>query len=513
MRRKLLGSVCVAAITLAFPAQALASPGSNTSIIDQSGNGQTAAVDQPGANDTSIVIQSNSGNTVTSTQAGVVGGASEVRQSGVGNTANVTQSDDGNNPGPLNKPVAKSFITQTGDANTTTVDQIAQYAFGVSTSTVVQFGGSVNAGNIAGVTQRDSSQTSTITQFADNNLAVVSQGTALSAPTNASAGNFSDVYQGGTGLNQASVTQTGTNGRSFVTQLGFNDNPTIITNVGFNDNATITQQGGDGAFSQVTQSDSGETVTSIQTGSGHFSTILQATKYNTATLEQRGSANSSSIVQDTNGIFANSSYTFDVAQVYQAGVSDVSHVTQLGRADASIIQVGANDTSTLTQEGLHANATVFQGGNNNSSIWYQSATSVDTNDPNNIIQFGGVVPGVYQQGNNDLSIINQTGSYQLYFLTNPFVNAPNSVDVRQLGSNVSSLINQGRANNQADVFQEISDSRSEIDQSGGLNAAFVVQGSMIEDRQVSGNWMGRWQSRPLERRRGAERGGLKSGQW
>ncbi|WP_295632965.1 hypothetical protein [Novosphingobium sp.] len=116
---KLFLSAAPAAMVLACAAPAIADvagpiPGGNASTITQTGTGARATINQPAANSTSIVTQSSTKDLAVVTQTGAIGVASEVTQSGDTNEAQIVQGDDGRAAPGLTKPVARSFVTQSG---------------------------------------------------------------------------------------------------------------------------------------------------------------------------------------------------------------------------------------------------------------------------------------------------------------------------------------------------------------------------------------------------------------
>ena len=201
MKKSLMLSACMAAL-LASPALA----GTNTSSVTQAGTQQTATINQTGNNDQSTTDQKNSANTILVNQSGKTGNASLVKQSGTIGSATVTQTDDGSGT----KPVANSTIDQQGGTDVATVDQFSQNSIGQNVSAITQVG----SFNTAGVIQRSSGQTSSITQNSNNNSALVLQGDAL-LPSN--TGNTTTLVQGGTGSNIAEVHQEqGTTGTATI---------------------------------------------------------------------------------------------------------------------------------------------------------------------------------------------------------------------------------------------------------------------------------------------------------
>lgn len=210
----LMASAAVLALGLATPAFA-----GNDSMIDQIGSNNTAwATQSGGAANSSGIYQGTSTTDATDSQA-------YVTQSGTGeNTSGVEQTGD-NNYALINQIGA-------GGANYSDVTQ----ADGDNSAIVTQTS-SADDTNDSTVTQNGSNGTATITQGAGDNDSDVTQDGAWNTATvtqDAAGGiHQSTIIQTGDGAdlvqaNSATVTQTGTDDYSYVSQSG-NSNTAYVT--------------------------------------------------------------------------------------------------------------------------------------------------------------------------------------------------------------------------------------------------------------------------------------------
>ena len=376
----------------------------NTGTVSQTGTGHSATINQDngsmynrafatqkngttagatGANSATISQSNGSGGAAArggdrSIVTGDLGNYSGTFQTGSGNKATVNQD------GP-NSKANLGEITQQGSTNTGTIMQsnvatsnVAQILQGVEPAPVVDV-----TGNNATINQDAGSRNDALVkQLSNTNTATVLQNTATSTDNKAfvtqgdgtnvtgQASNTAAVNQtGASTFNSASVVQTGTLGRAFVTQ---ND----AAGASSLNEAFINQIEGSGSYANIYQTGaSSNTATINQHGDGMQADIAQFVS-NTSNVAKINQGSSASIQSD-----GSRAYIYQIGGVASStaiidqnltvdGVSNLAAIDQRGGATslnmAHIMQEGSYNEAGLVQTGAGSNtATVSQKGNYN----------------------------------------------------------------------------------------------------------------------------------------------------
>ncbi len=338
-------------------------------------------------------------------------------------------------------------------------------------------------------------------------LALSMAGPALAQVVN----NDSEIEQAGNNA-LASVNQSGTGNESDVVQNGGTGTFTSGPNAGRSVVATVNQAGTDGTSKIAQDGDrNAASLTQTSASDGMRSEISQERNRNTATVIQRGTSDGTtinSIVEQTG--------TQGVAYVEQDSATDgaTSSVTQTGGDQrASVIQTSGAADSTVVQNGGAQNASVFQdgssrsnieqsnrfneasvrqqGGDGNQSDVFQTGVNGDAGDPDNIYGSADALTlvGVLQNGNNNVSMINQSGDNQTALVNQ--MGDRNRSDIDQDGNYADATVIQDGDENEADVRFQAADgsgtggpatpvvpginASAGIYQTGDLNDALVEQ--------------------------------------
>jgi hypothetical protein len=270
----------------------------NASQVIQSADA-TATVNQTGGYNHSFVTQ-NAAATANVTQGGIDNKAVIEQFAGADNAgATIIQDEEGATvPGyPSNdaritqSADATGTITQTGDNNVSTIEQLA--SSGNSEATSTQNG----AGNRSDIKQIGSTTFAFVEQIGASNVSTITQDTANQHDANVrqeGAGNYSSIYQRGTLGNagdesNVGVNQTGDRNSSTIEQSG-------VTYV----SASVTQTGDDN-FSTLDQNGKFLEADLTQVGNGNYSDIIQRGEHNSATVNQYGNDNVSHVDQSGSG--------------------------------------------------------------------------------------------------------------------------------------------------------------------------------------------------------------------
>lgn len=503
MRHLLLSSACAIAALAASPALAgpPSSPESNTAFITQGANTGTASIFQTGSNDFSAIDQvgsSSSQNAATVSMKGVAGGRSVIAQSGTSNFASVTTADDGSLQPGVTTPITISTINQSGSMNQAFVDQLAQTNASPTSSAITQSA----SGNYVLVIQRDNSQSSTVNQSSDGNIANVYQGLDNSA-SNTSFGNHSEVTQAGTaGGNYALVTQThSVNSQSYLTQVGSNGSVRLTQTddgSGLGNNASTVNQYGAHNFAAVAQTGFNNTsaVTSLKDLNG--ANIVQVGHDNSSTVHQSADAGSLSFSGSELGVpiapNGGTNHT-TMTVVNQFGSHLTSAVKSDGASDFAFVQQGTSSVAgsrlwsavDQTTTGARNIAFVDQLGTNQTSYFTQSGFDNQAGATSSGSSGLGGTLGVHQYGNGNYSIAHQTGSGGIVNVvqdnnSNALTRAIRPGYDTPTGDNTSmvnnyAIINQDGVGNAGYITQTGMGNLAEIDQTIGSsgNVGTIVQ--------------------------------------
>lgn len=261
----------------------------SSSTINQGGDGGNATVIQQqisstpaygyAATNSSLIDQIGDGNGANVTQYGDAQD-STITQLSDGNQADVIQGD------LLATPAYEagqhlSTITQDVGNNTTYV-QMASFS---STVTIDQQGVNNIAEATSNLLSRD--HASAITQIGDFNMAFNNaQGNGIMGPSDNY--NASTVLQTGDS-NLANVNQAGNGDSSTITQNNDNGSATIDQQTGGGDNDSTLTQDGLMEHAEVTQSGIGNMSMLVQSGGGNMAFVTQSTDDNTSNVTQLGS--------------------------------------------------------------------------------------------------------------------------------------------------------------------------------------------------------------------------------
>lgn len=307
----------------------------------------------------SDINQLGLGNDAMVTQIDGTEGVSDIDQIGDNHTANVTQADVPNvGNGVFSTASNTSTILQTGNGASATVNQTGNP--GETPGNVSEISQNVDADS-------EGTASATVTQTGANNTSTVSQGRPVTPP--ATGGQTAFVFQGGEDhistidqrgdLNFAEVEQLSVGNTSNVDQFGL-------------DNFADVFQTGAGNTSNVLQSANFGTTRVFQTGDNNVSDVEQSGRANfsvAALIDQSGNGNTSEILQTSLVDAAGSADQF--AEVTQSTDGNTSRISQDGGdpvADASnpgntasVFQTAtAGNLSVITQSGAGNSATVNQ---------------------------------------------------------------------------------------------------------------------------------------------------------
>lgn len=317
----------------------------NNDTITQTGNAEgTSAIVEDETDAALGQSRGARGNTSSVTQTNSLAGA-EIYTGGSNNKASIQQVNVVDDP---TATLDNAIILNGGSGNTSSIYQHDGSALSArivrSLNIESPTGSTPSKNNAATVDQSGHLQTATIDQTdAQNSTATVAQSGS------GSIGTYGRIY----GYDNASITQSGVDDLSHVTQVG-------TSSAGFLNTATVTQTNrhDTGDIHQFYYSDNG---TETQTGSGDTAIINQLDgTYQKANVTQSGDLDVADV--DQSGAGGNK------ADVLQAGRSDLASVNQSGHYQmASLTQTGYGDKGYITQSTSirGATATMTQGGNNN----------------------------------------------------------------------------------------------------------------------------------------------------
>lgn len=470
---------------------------SNTATVNQNNgsNGNRAYATQLGGNGNKATISQsdNSGGGATAASVGAAGGDGNFAgtyQKGDGNTAGVNQNNDSQrNLGE----VRQNGMTNTGTVNQSNTsrdntgkiyqgfadDNVLQPLTGVNSSTATINQGKTNPGDMnftPGVAAESVSNTATVTQTADNNRALIGQGTTISdingTSTGRSAGSIATIVQSAAG-NTAEIEQGAQSGESraskgTITQTGTGNFGTIlqgVLNFGLDNGgeATITQAGTNGS------------VAYIQVG------ILGVATSSTATINQTSASNNTDayIYQAFGG---NSTSTNDKAGITQGGTGDNF---------AQIVQGSAPSVGTASSSGNSATITQGDGTSNSEALINQGRDDLGSaiNNVAVINQVSGNLNNALISQGRAVAIINGAGSE----INTGVVSTGSSATVTQDGNNNTGNIYQadgaGTGGNMATLMQTGNMNTAKLYQEGtALKATITQMGDMnVLDGGVAGS--------------------------
>lgn len=324
----------------------------NTDKITQTSNAagtMAIIVDETGTGLKPPASTGASGNKSTVTQTGSTAGA-EIYTVGSKNTASIKQVNIVDDP---LAEVDNAIILNGGSNN---IGSIYQHDGSYLSARIVRSlniespsGSTPSTNDKAGITQSGYQQTATIdqTDAKDSDATIAQSGSG-------SIGEYDQI-----GYDTASVTQSGANDKSTITQVGH-------STAGFYNTATVTQSGNNdtGNIHQNGYSDVG---TAAQTGN-----------------------NDSAIINQLAGIYQNASVT-------QSGNLDIANVNQFGSGgnQATVLQQGNSDLADVSQAGFYQTAFVTQSGNGDKAYITLGAS------------YSGAPASIMQTGNNNVGRITQ----------------------------------------------------------------------------------------------------------
>jgi hypothetical protein len=444
----------------------------NSADIDQDGIAQAVVVQNAGADgilNTATIEQFSNAISIDPTDEVtdstiLFNVDADINQTGSGGIASIIQGT-----AVLSVSAARADVTQDGLNNAAYVKQ-----YGASSIAGVNQTGNVNESNItqeldsvgsfADVIQSGDNALSNITQGGTDNSAIVNQ-SGDGAESNVSQyGSSGEVEVDQIGdFNISNVTQQSTTGgsvRAVVDQSGSDNFSTIFQGKDLNGNLTttgsveVTQSGSNGKSTVTQWRDGGSTVILNQSGNGNISTIEQEDSQSEVDVTQTGTSGISIINQTSlvDGAGSRIPVYKNKAVVKTSGINTYSAINQNGYSSiANVTQSNGGIIGTTPS----VRSTIFQSGATTADV---IQSSLGSNNDVYINQFNS------NDGIRSTATVQQTAG------------SDHTAEVYQIGSDHKAFIYQSGEQNEATINQTFTTAAyARVTQSGIGNVVIVNQ--------------------------------------